>query len=77
MHDTDPVQTWFSRRRLGLSLHFGLYAIGGWHEQDRLTRFGRPTEACNSVGTQSWGYRKDEDYYWDGMMSRENMRART
>jgi alpha-L-fucosidase len=25
--------------------------------------FSRPTEACNSVGTQSWGYRKDEDYY--------------
>jgi len=26
-------------------------------------RFTRPTEACNSVGTQSWGYRPDEDYY--------------
>jgi len=30
---------------------------------DRQTRFERPTEACNSVGTQSWGYRKNEDYY--------------
>jgi alpha-L-fucosidase len=29
----------------------------------RLLRFNRPTEACNSVGTQSWGYRRDEDYY--------------
>jgi alpha-L-fucosidase len=29
------------------------------------SRFGRPTEACQSVGTQSWGYRKDEDYYTD------------
>ncbi len=25
--------------------------------------FTKPTEACNSVGTQSWGYRRDEDYY--------------
>ena len=23
----------------------------------------RPTEACQSVGMESWGYRKDEDYY--------------
>ena len=28
-----------------------------------VTAFTRPTEACNSVGTQSWGYRADEDYY--------------
>jgi len=27
--------------------------------------FDRLTEACQSVGTQSWGYRKDEDYYAD------------
>ena len=33
------------------------------NETDRQTCFDRPTEACNSVGTQSWGYRKDEDYY--------------
>lgn len=32
-------------------------------DTDRLSYFVRPTEACNSVGTQSWGYRKDEDYY--------------
>ena len=25
--------------------------------------FTKPTEACQSVGMQSWGYRKDEDYY--------------
>lgn len=28
-----------------------------------LRAFERPTEACNSVGVQSWGYRKNEDYY--------------
>lgn len=27
--------------------------------------FDRPTEACQSVGMESWGYRKDEDYYTD------------
>ena len=32
-------------------------------DTDRVTRFARLTEACNSVGTQSWGYREDEDYY--------------
>ncbi|HEU5315522.1 MAG TPA: alpha-L-fucosidase [Chloroflexota bacterium] len=26
-------------------------------------RFTRPTEACQSVGRESWGYRTDEDYY--------------
>jgi alpha-L-fucosidase len=27
--------------------------------------FNRPTEACQSVGMESWGYKKDEDYYTD------------
>jgi alpha-L-fucosidase len=27
--------------------------------------FDHRTEACQSVGTESWGYRKDEDYYDD------------
>gem|GEM_PF-4012618 len=26
-------------------------------------RFTRPTEACQSVGRESWGHRADEDYY--------------
>lgn len=30
-----------------------------------LRVFDRPTEACQSVGTQSWGYRGDEDFYSD------------
>ncbi|MCK5849751.1 MAG: alpha-L-fucosidase, partial [Kiritimatiellae bacterium] len=32
-------------------------------ETDAKDFFEYPTEACNSVGTLSWGYRKDEDYY--------------
>lgn len=27
------------------------------------TRFERMTEACESIGAQSWGYRKNEDYH--------------
>jgi len=35
------------------------------YEKDDATSFPRPTEACQAVGTESWGYRKDEDYYTD------------
>ena len=30
----------------------------------------RPTEACQSVGMESWGYKTDEDYYTDGHLIR-------
>jgi alpha-L-fucosidase len=30
----------------------------------------RPVEACQSVGMESWGYKKDEDYYTDRHLSR-------
>ena len=30
-----------------------------------IRSFGRMTEACQSVGMESWGYKKDEDYYTD------------
>ena len=30
-----------------------------------LLAFETPVEACQSVGIESWGYRKDEDYYTD------------
>jgi alpha-L-fucosidase len=32
---------------------------------EKMRVFERPVEACQSVGIQSWGYRKDEDYYSD------------
>lgn len=32
---------------------------------DEMLLFERPTEACQSVGAQSWGYRADEDFYTD------------
>jgi alpha-L-fucosidase len=32
---------------------------------EELPVFERRTEACQSVGAESWGYRKDEDYYSD------------
>ena len=35
-----------------------------WYEFVNTDRFFEvPTEACQSIGTESWGYRKDEDYY--------------
>jgi len=34
-------------------------------EKDVAVAFDRPTEACQAVGMESWGYRKDEDYYTD------------
>ena len=32
---------------------------------DTQSTFNKLTEACQSVGMESWGYRKDEDYYTD------------
>lgn len=41
----------------------------GTPERDFQTNYtsklSRPTEACQSVGIESWGYRKDEDFYSD------------
>jgi alpha-L-fucosidase len=34
-------------------------------EKEDNVGFDRPTEACQSVGIESWGYRKNEDYYTD------------
>ena len=34
-------------------------------EKDDSVSFGRPTEACQSVGMESWGYRAGEAYYTD------------
>jgi len=39
-------------------------------ERDESIGFDRPTEACQSVGMESWGYRKDEDYYTDRHLMR-------
>jgi alpha-L-fucosidase len=32
---------------------------------DETSSFHWPTEACQSVGRESWGYKEDEDYYTD------------
>ena len=32
--------------------------------------FDRPTEACQSIGRESWGHREDEDYYSHGFLMR-------
>lgn len=33
--------------------------------QENGKAFSRPTEACQSVGSLSWGFKKDEEYYSD------------
>jgi alpha-L-fucosidase len=35
------------------------------YQKDDYLSFDRPIEACQSVGIESWGYRKNEDYYND------------
>jgi alpha-L-fucosidase len=35
------------------------------YKKDDYESFDRLTEACQSVGIESWGYRKNEDYYND------------
>ena len=34
-------------------------------ENEFLPAFAKRTEACQSIGMESWGYRRDEDYYTD------------
>ena len=38
MSNDNCVEKWFARRKLGLFLHFGLYSLEGWHEQDQMRR---------------------------------------
>lgn len=40
------------------------------YQTDQVIAFDRPTEACNSVGMESWGYRRNEDYYDDRHLMR-------
>ncbi len=38
---------------------------------DKVMEFDRPVEACESAGMQSWGYRKNEDYYTDRYLEKK------
>jgi alpha-L-fucosidase len=40
------------------------------YEADAARAFSARTEACQSVGMESWGYREDEDYYTDRHLER-------
>lgn len=40
------------------------------YEKDEANGFDRLTEACQSVGMESWGFRRDEDYYTDRHLER-------
>ncbi len=50
---------------------FGTPERGGIDELGRAVRaYTQPTEACQSVGMRSWGYREFEDYYTDAYLIR-------
>lgn len=36
-----------------------------WTDTDSMLAFERPMEACDTMGTQCWGYKHDEDYHSD------------
>ena len=40
------------------------------YDKDEERSFKNPTEACQSVGMESWGYRLNEDYYNDVFLIR-------
>ena len=56
-------------RRLqpGILINDRGYDVGDFSTPERHVPdgqcFDHPTEACQSVGQQSWGYRTNEDYY--------------
>ncbi len=39
-------------------------------ERDAAATLAKPTEACQSVGMESWGYRQEEDFYTDRHLAR-------
>jgi len=47
----------------------GDYGTPERHVPDGLA-FARPTEACQSIGRESWGYKADEDYYAHKLLMR-------
>lgn len=73
--DIPPLVEDPSLNELARELQPGIYINDrGWSEGDFSTpereyktsvgsRFDSMTEACNSVGVQSWGYREGEDFY--------------
>ncbi|MBO5761537.1 MAG: alpha-L-fucosidase [Lentisphaeria bacterium] len=42
----DP-RNWFTSKRYGMFVHWGIYAVGGIHEQERW-RYGTPENIYNS-----------------------------
>ena len=44
---------------------FGTPERGSGDATDARAPFERPTEVCQSVGCESWGYKQDEDYFSD------------
>ena len=55
---------WFFERRLGLFLHWGLYAIHGLHEQEQQ-RYGVPAEEYEKLTAEFHPRRFDPEQWLD------------
>jgi alpha-L-fucosidase len=67
-HIDDPsINAWVRRLQPGILINDRGFDRGDFSTPERHVpegnRFERRTEACQSVGQQSWGYRQNEDYY--------------
>lgn len=67
-HIDDPsINELVRRLQPGILINDRGYDAGDFSTPERHVpdgqRFDHPTEACQSVGQQSWGYRTNEDYY--------------
>jgi alpha-L-fucosidase len=76
-HQDQAINTMIRRLQPNAVINDRGFDIGdfGTPERDNgaagdLLGFTRRTEACQSVGAESWGYRKDEDYYSDRHLHR-------
>ncbi len=74
-HIEDPSLNELARRlQPGILINDRGYDPGDFSTPERHvpegSRFERLTEACQSVGRQSWGYRINEDYFTTGLLKR-------
>jgi len=60
----DPVSAWFGEPKLGLFLHWGLYALNGWHEQDQWRRKW-PREAYAKLARRFTAKNFNPDHWLD------------
>ena len=66
----DP-RNWFTSKRYGMFVHWGIYAVGGIHEQERW-RYGTPENIYNSY-MEKFNPEKFDPVQWLDMIQENNM----